>query len=417
MSNNDDDKIKNIKNLPNSLKPINEDDYYEDLYNDLPKEVVELLMKTHPLMDSGQGEEMAERYMTKHTRKLEAEEVKAIRQSELKKHSSSDKTENQQEDNVEYLPKRGKNESSKDSQLKQETAQIEEDDFEDDLIQLVKHKSRPNNPKEAKSKVKPPLYKPIQESKQESVETKNPQSGLNENENELPIKNRGEFKKTKPARKPNSMRKREKKDFAGIDFDKMATEKNLDEFFGDDVEDNDKKIVFPGGRKVAVSLLAVGIILVGVLAIRTVSLTGKLQKANAQLQDLNTAKDENNELKLQMLNMEEELSSLKNSGTNANTAPEQTGTANTQPTPGGNAAATKAVFLKSSYNLASKVVVVAATAGDFDYYTVVDGDIIWNISQKLYGDGSKYNKILEANGLTENDKLKIGQKLKIPKLQ
>ena len=30
-------------------------------------------------------------------------------------------------------------------------------------------------------------------------------------------------------------------------------------------------------------------------------------------------------------------------------------------------------------------------------YTVVSGDTLWGISEKFYGDGSKYMKIFEAN--------------------
>ena len=47
-------------------------------------------------------------------------------------------------------------------------------------------------------------------------------------------------------------------------------------------------------------------------------------------------------------------------------------------------------------------------------YTVKDGDSYWGIAVKVYGDGSKYQKILDANGLSENDELSIGQTLKIP---
>ena len=49
-------------------------------------------------------------------------------------------------------------------------------------------------------------------------------------------------------------------------------------------------------------------------------------------------------------------------------------------------------------------------------YIVKEGDIIWNISKQVYGNGSYYQKILDANGLTENSILKPGQKLIIPNL-
>lgn len=43
-----DDKIGN-KTGPEGLSETDKG-YYEDLYNDLPKEVVDILMQTHPLM-------------------------------------------------------------------------------------------------------------------------------------------------------------------------------------------------------------------------------------------------------------------------------------------------------------------------------------------------------------------------------
>jgi len=51
-------------------------------------------------------------------------------------------------------------------------------------------------------------------------------------------------------------------------------------------------------------------------------------------------------------------------------------------------------------------------------YTVQSGDTLWKIAQDMYGDGSKYMKIFEANtDLLENpDRIFPGQKLVIPQL-
>jgi nucleoid-associated protein YgaU len=51
-------------------------------------------------------------------------------------------------------------------------------------------------------------------------------------------------------------------------------------------------------------------------------------------------------------------------------------------------------------------------------YTVKSGDTLWKISQEMYGNGSKYMKIFEANTpLLENpDKIFPGQELTIPDL-
>ena len=47
-------------------------------------------------------------------------------------------------------------------------------------------------------------------------------------------------------------------------------------------------------------------------------------------------------------------------------------------------------------------------------YTVQAGDTFWSISQSVYGNGADYQKILDANGLTESSVLNEGQVLNIP---
>lgn len=51
-------------------------------------------------------------------------------------------------------------------------------------------------------------------------------------------------------------------------------------------------------------------------------------------------------------------------------------------------------------------------------YTVESGDTLWRISEKIYGNGSNYMKIFEANTdlLEHPDRIFPGQELKIPDL-
>ena len=55
----------------------------------------------------------------------------------------------------------------------------------------------------------------------------------------------------------------------------------------------------------------------------------------------------------------------------------------------------------------------ATAAVDFEYYTVRNGDNIWNIAQK-YG-GISSDDIMELNNISNEKGLVVGQKLKIPK--
>ena len=49
-------------------------------------------------------------------------------------------------------------------------------------------------------------------------------------------------------------------------------------------------------------------------------------------------------------------------------------------------------------------------------YTVVSGDTLWKIAERMYGNGSQYMKIYEANTdiLEHPDRIFPGQKLVIP---
>ena len=47
-------------------------------------------------------------------------------------------------------------------------------------------------------------------------------------------------------------------------------------------------------------------------------------------------------------------------------------------------------------------------------YTVVSGDTLWAISERFYGDGSKYQLIADASGVSNPDLIYPGQVLTIP---
>ncbi|MCW2561880.1 MAG: hypothetical protein JWQ31_440, partial [Mycobacterium sp.] len=47
-------------------------------------------------------------------------------------------------------------------------------------------------------------------------------------------------------------------------------------------------------------------------------------------------------------------------------------------------------------------------------YTVVSGDTLWAIAERFYGDGSKYQVIADASGVSNPDLIHPGQVLTIP---
>ena len=50
------------------------------------------------------------------------------------------------------------------------------------------------------------------------------------------------------------------------------------------------------------------------------------------------------------------------------------------------------------------------------WYEVKAGDTLWKIAKAHYGDGNLYQDIFKANQdvLTDPDKIKVGQRLRIP---
>jgi nucleoid-associated protein YgaU len=47
-------------------------------------------------------------------------------------------------------------------------------------------------------------------------------------------------------------------------------------------------------------------------------------------------------------------------------------------------------------------------------YSVESGDTLWAIAERLYGDGSAYQRIADASGIDDPDLIQPGQVLTIP---
>jgi nucleoid-associated protein YgaU len=67
-------------------------------------------------------------------------------------------------------------------------------------------------------------------------------------------------------------------------------------------------------------------------------------------------------------------------------------------------------------DLTADITIDASLAAPAKVYEVAAGDTLSKISKKFYGDAGKYMKIFDANKdqLSDPDKIKPGQKLKIP---
>lgn len=65
------------------------------------------------------------------------------------------------------------------------------------------------------------------------------------------------------------------------------------------------------------------------------------------------------------------------------------------------------------------IIAQATPPAEPKFHTVEKGDTLWAISEKVYGNGSKYQAIFEANTpmLTHPDKIYPGQVLRIPDIE
>lgn len=426
------DKEKNDLDINNNssdegFKEYTTGKFYEELYNDLPKEVVELLMKTHPLMCKDENEEVEglaveSTSQTKLNRQQETETIRRIR-SEQKVTEQNKNAKNTEKieaidpievDNIKDEPtfeddkqkilkiaKAAREEiAKKEKSVNNTNKNVTGFEDEEDLIQLVKMKG--NHPKKQprninKSKAANSTHENKTQSEVNNIENMDT-SSKNKKGTNKPNSNKNTEGVLKGSMgNQHTDKKNNNFDKENMNLDKINKEATLDKFFREDgmYEDDEKQFNLPEGRKIVIACLVLGICLIGFLSFKTVSLTGKLAKANEDLTAFSTLKDEHSQLKLEKYAIEEELINLKNGS---------------EPAPNVLAPDGTKVSDADSNKAGDKT-----QTGKTDTYTVVEGDSYWSISSKVYGNGAEYKKILDANGLKEDTLLSLGQQLKIPR--
>ena len=84
--------------------------YYEDLYNDLPKEVVDILMQTHPLMGKNDDTEATAYRARRPQRREDVEEVREARMQQVSNEINEVSRAPQQEgEPTRYVSRRARN--------------------------------------------------------------------------------------------------------------------------------------------------------------------------------------------------------------------------------------------------------------------------------------------------------------------
>lgn len=393
--------------------------------SDLPKELSEYLMKNHPLKAKEETEKRTERQHRggEHTAKKESEkkteEIKEEKQNAEEEISAETKHETKtssifeaiknkamndenipsyhEEEEEKYIPDdRTKKidfeevkRANKAENERRETAQKKEDKkktsdieyvFDDEPVRVVrnrekskwKHISIPKSvEKETKgTKQTKPINK-TEEREERAFENPEVKHNFEEiGENILKSKKKPEVKEKKKQFMDKNNAKFFKKADRGTMLDKFFNE-NQNEAF----EEDDRKINY---SKAMVIGAAVALVLIIFLGVRTISLSAKLKEANNRIATLESLQQENEDLKMNKLSLEEDIQKYENGeDPNADTA--------------------------------------SGDSGNADTYTVVAGDTFSTISMKVYGNYSGYKKIMDANGITNENDLQLGQTLKIPK--
>ena len=183
-------------------------------------------------------------------------------------------------------------------------------------------------------------------------------------------------------------------------------EKYGKEFFDDEYDeygDNSPSIM---GKVISFSIIIVLTISTSFLALSLISTKKEIEESKAKIQELLDSKA-NTESKIMEESLKSEIDSLKkeNEDLKLQINPNSQNNKNDN---------TTQQTTKSSSN--SNATNNNSNNSTPSEYIVKEGDVIWNISKKVYGNGSHFQKILDANGLKENSVLKPGQKLIIPKL-
>lgn len=394
---NNDDKIK----FGSDSTPKMDDNYFDNLYDDLPKEIADLLKSNHPFAEHDDGEETLEEKRAR--RAAMRKEAKGSRREAPSKGSRRETEAEEKPERHEKREKQKKFDIFKDDIA--DTTKPEEnipDVNEDNSVKAeAKHED------EAEVKTKKPLFDEsaiIKKAMEEANLTKgdNEVSDVNIGEEEESkqveeIDEYGEEVKETESRRKRAERKRrkaEEKYEKYEEYDDDNKEAALARFFNDDNDYYDDERG-GAGKVILVVLLIIAVAAAGFFGYKYIGVKGDLAQANAKLEQMQDSEKEKEELKLQILDLQSEIDRLKAEDTQGT---ETTNTADPSAleTPEATAETTPASTEST--------------------YTVVDGDSYWTIAQKVYGDGTKYQKILDANGLKENDSLSVGQTLKIPSL-
>ena len=351
-------------------------EYYADLYNDLPKEVQDILMQTHPLMGRANEDTEAAAYRTRRPQREDVEEVKEARMQQVSSEINEIKRAPQQEgDPTRYVSRRAR--SMESEYAESPRGSMAEDDYNEDIqyVSVMTARKKSRSREEVTIQTSAPQKSGMKKKKQKKEREEMPFSDME--------------------------RSGDRPRYEDIDFEERAKQEHLDSLYGDGY-DNDYR---GGGRsKLPLILGMIGLVLIIFLIFRTVTLSSQLEEAQQQITETQDLNERYEQVQLEKMQLQEELDALQNPDGAA--AQENTeGNADDSETTTGDSTSGSDSNTSSSSS--------GSSSGTTEY-TVQQGETPWSMAQKFYGNGAEYTKILEANGLQEGENIKPGDVLKIP---
>ena len=385
-----------------------------DLYEDLPKEVVDILMETHPLMGKNEQQDGATIYRRRAKQNDEQPQVSqnttsidwgnaATEETVMGRRSRRRNQEQAQQYTTTFEPIQPEAENTYDMEYQNETG------YEEGIYQTQVGLSAPYaDPQQNDlsfdygsgydSTEQTMAYEPYTEDMYDT----NYQQNVSYDAYTAPMERRErrgplmqEIEITLPSKNvpqedgyASSSRRGHNRSYEDFDLARGAKQLDLNELYSDDYED-EERITFRPGKKFSVIFSVIAIVLIGFLGFRCISLGGRLKTAEQTIAENENLKSQYETLQMDKLKLEEELQALKGGGTTAQGEGENAQQGSTD---------------------------TSSEEGNFDWYTTTASDTSWwGLAEKFYGNGTQYQKILDANGKTENDYLKAGERIKIPK--
>lgn len=401
----DDNMNKDFDNKgENDETAFGSSEYYKKLYDDFPEDIAEMLIGTHPLMKKEVSDELT------HSIKIKSAKEKNLR-AVTDNAEGTETADNAYEKTRELKKEQESVSASKDPVETFEPENI--DDYVDDITDFTKGLAtveEPESSNDYEQKSNDDLTAEKIARMLGGVDVEAVEEDFDDFEEEQPKKRVKKEAKKEPVNKehrPEKKKKRrpiEDKDLELTNIDKQA---NLNELFREDNDYYDEKHSSASVARIA--MIVVAIVILAFFIYKVASLSGNVTKLEKQVETYKTMETEYEQLKLDKLALEDKVEELTNQLNGGSTQqPEQPSTPDASNASNGSNSSGASVPANSSASSSSN--------SGSKTYTVQSGDTFWGIATKAYGNGSHYDKILKANGLTENDKLREGMTLTIPAL-